>query len=111
MNKTHGAFYITINLYDMTIKATLQHLQYERSNRGSSADNILWTMRDGNTIQVNRMSDQHLNNTIRMIERNTKRQEELNKLHMRQLVSNPVSSMRYFTDQNYRDYEDWYWSK
>lgn len=54
-----------------------QRTEMNRSNRRVEKKEIfVWTTRDGREIPVNKMEDQHLVNSIKMLERNAKRDRE-----------------------------------
>lgn len=61
----------------MQYNATLEDLKLERWFRNRNNGNITWKMKNGNVIPIKDMSDEHLDNTIKMIQRKISLHQDL----------------------------------
>lgn len=59
------------------IKADFQDLKIEAWLRAREAGKIVWVTREGKQIPIKEMTDTHLCNTLKMLERQAEEKEEL----------------------------------
>lgn len=55
----------------------LEVLKFEKLLRARNNGSLMWTTRDGRQVPVKDMTDEHLNNSITMLERAQEHQEML----------------------------------
>lgn len=70
--------------------AELNDLYAERHRRAlvNQRSGIIWITQQGKVIAIEDMTDEHLNNTIKMLERNKARTEEQRRAEFQEFIDN-----------------------
>lgn len=70
--------------------AELNDLYAERRRRAlvNQRSGIVWVTQQGKVIAIEDMTDEHLNNTIKMLERNKARTEEQRRAEFQEFIDN-----------------------
>lgn len=76
--------------------AELNDLYAERQRRAlvNQRSGIVWVTQLGKVIAIEEMSDDHLNNTIKMLERNKMRDEEKRREDFQKFIDNMTAEER-----------------
>lgn len=76
--------------------AELNDLYAERNRRAliNQRSGIVWVTQFGKVVAIEEMSDDHLNNTIKMLERNKIRDEEKRRADFQEFIDNMTAEER-----------------
>lgn len=74
----------------MNTIAELNDLYAERQRRAlvNQKSGIIWITKEGKVVAIEDMTDEHLNNTIKMLERNKARTEEQRRAEFQEFIDN-----------------------